>query len=248
MIRRDYDTYRFKVADWLMYLLQVGGITVGISYLFYDSVKAVILSFPIGILQYQSMKKQRIREQKQRLSVQFRSLMEGLVTSLTAGYSLEHAFREVGKDLILLYPESAEIFGELEWITSGLDRNMPIEDMLHDFGRRSGIEDIANFANVIRAAKKSGGNLIHIIQKTVHSITDKMTVEEEIATMIAAKKLEQKIMLVMPYGILGYLRITNGEFLDVLYHNAIGVCMMTVFLTGIYLAGVWAERIMDIRI
>ena len=147
-----------------------------------------------------------------------------------------------------IYAGETEIMEELEWILSGIDRNVPIEELLKDFGERSGSEDIRNFANVIRAAKKSGGNLINIIQKTVHSIAGKMAVEEEIATMIAAKKLEQKIMLVMPYGILGYLRLTNGEFLTVLYHNGIGMCLMTIFLTGIYLAGIWAERIMDIQI
>ena len=248
MTRKNYDTYRFTIMDWLMCILQAGAFTTVIGYLFYDSIKAAVLILPVGIGQYRSIRRQKILEQKKRLSVQFKSLMEGLVTSLTAGYSLERAFREAKKDLALLYPETAEIFGELEWILSGLDRNMPIEELLYDFGGRSGIEDIANFANVIRAAKKNGGNLIHIIQKTVHSIADKMTVEEDIATMIAAKRLEQKIMLVMPYGILGYLKLTNGEFLTVLYHNGIGVCLMTAFLAGIYLAGIWAERIMDIRI
>ena len=105
-----------------------------------------------------------------------------------------------------------------------------------------------NFANVIRAAKQNGGNLIRIIQKTVNSITDKMMVEEEIQTMIAAKKLEEKIMMVMPYGILLYLRVSNGDFLQVLYHNLIGAGIMLLFLIGVNIAGMWAEKIMEIPI
>lgn len=248
MTKRNYEQYRFDVTDWLEYIIRVSGMTGVIGYLFYDSAKAIVLAIPIGLWQYSSLKRYKTKEQKQRIAMQFRSLMEGLVTSLTAGYSLEHAFFEVKKDMSFIYAEETEIMEELEWILSGIDRNVPIEELLKDFGERSGSEDIRNFANVIRAAKKSGGNLIHIIQKTVHSIAGKMAVEEEIETMIAAKKLEQKIMLVMPYGILGYLRLTNGEFLTVLYHNGIGMCLMTIFLTGIYLAGIWAERIMDIQI
>lgn len=248
MTKRNYEQYRFGITDWIEYMIRVSGMTGVIGYLFYDSAKAVVMAIPIGLWQYRSLKRHKTKEQKQRIAMQFGTLMEGLVTSLTAGYSLEHAFLEAGKDLSFVYAEETEILEELEWILSGIDRNIPVEDMLKDFGERSGSEDIRNFANVIRAAKRSGGNLIHIIQKTVHSITDKMAVEEEIATMIAAKKLEQKIMFIMPYGILGYLRLTNGEFLTVLYHNGIGVCLMTVFLIGIYLAGIWAERIMDIQI
>ena len=140
------------------------------------------------------------------------------------------------------------IFKEIDLILKGIRVNIPVEKLLKDFGNRSGVEDICNFANVVVAAKKSGGNLIHIIEKTVHSISDKLAVEEEIKTLIAAKRLEEQIMMILPYGILFYLRITNGEFLEVLYHNAIGVMLMTVFLVIIYIANLWAGKIMEIRV
>ena len=40
-----------------------------------------------------------------------------------------------------------------------------MKKLLKDFGDRSGVEDIENFANVVAAAKHGGGNLIHIIEK-----------------------------------------------------------------------------------
>ena len=216
--------------------------------IFYDSYKACLLLIPFAIVDYQRMKKRRLEEQKRRLTIQFKSLMESLVTSLNAGYSLERAFLDAYRDLQLIYEKDELIFPELGIIRSGLSVNLPIEKLLSDFGNRSGIEDIRNFANVIMAAKKSGGNLIHIIQKTVNSITDKMEVEEEIETLITAKKLEERIMMVMPYGIIFYLRVTNGEFLEILYHNALGAILMTVFLMVIYLADIWAASIMEIRV
>ena len=129
-----------------------------------------------------------------------------------------------------------------------MKRNIPIEKLLLDFGRRSDIEDIDNFARVVVVAKKSGGNLIRIIQKTVRSISKKISVEEEINTLITAKKLEQKIMMVMPYLIILYLRMTNGNYFDVLYHNPIGAGIMTIFLLLIYVADWWAKKITEIKI
>lgn len=78
--------------------------------------------------------------------------------------------------------------------------------------------------------------MIHIIQKTVNCISDKISVEEEIETLIAAKKMEEQIMMMMPYGILLYLRVTSIGYLDPLYHNPIGIFLMTIFLILIYLA------------
>lgn len=244
----DYRQYHFTLRDWGEYVLTILIKGVAISYLFYDSYKMCFLLIPFFVLDYRTMKKEKMIKRDRELTIEFRSMMEALVTSLTAGYSLEHAFSDAKRDLSFMYPSDAIIFKELDEIIAGLKVNIPIEKMLQDFGYRSGIEDIENFANVVMAAKRSGGNLIRIIEKTVRNISDKLRVEEEMETMITAKKLEERIMMIMPYGILLYLRVSNGEFLQVLYHNAVGVMLMTVFLLGVYLANIWASRIMDIPV
>lgn len=90
--------------------------------------------------------------------------------------------------------------------------------------------------------------MIRIIEKAIHNITDKIAVEEEIKTTIAAKQLEQKIMMIMPYGIIFYLRVTNGDFLEILHHNIFGVLIMTLFLSIIYIADMWAKKIVEIHV
>ena len=70
-----------------------------------------------------------------------------------------------------------------------------------DMGRRSGIQDIDQFAQVA-AAKRSGGELTDIISQTAGIIRDKIQVQEEIHTMTAARVFEQKIMNGIPFGII----------------------------------------------
>lgn len=246
--KRDYSMYIFNWKDWMEFAVRFFIKSSIVCYLFYDSYKAIFLFVPFAILDYKDLKKQRIKQQKAELTLEFKAMIEALVTSLNAGYSLERAFSDVKRDLSLIYEKKALIFEELEWILQGLKMNIPLEQLLKDFAKRSGIEDIRNFANVVTVAKKSGGNLIRIIGKTVRSISDKMAVEEEIKTMVAAKKLEERIMMVMPYAILFYLRMANGEFLEVLYHNAFGIAVMTAFLIIIYAADLWAKKIMEISV
>lgn len=244
----DYRVYHFCGKDWVEYGLRQLIKSVVICYLFYDSCKAAVLILPFAFIDYHNMRERKREEQKHRLTLQFKAMIEALVTSLNAGYSLEHAFQDAKKDLALLYNRQDFIFKELDAILSGLKMNIPLERLLKDFGERSDIDDINNFANVVMAAKRRGGNLIRIIQKTVNSIADKIAVEEEIKTLIAAKVLEEHIMMIMPYGIIFYLRVSNGEFLEVLYHNALGVMLMTLFLIMIYAADIWASKIMEIRV
>lgn len=248
MNKKDYGQYHFTWRDWVEYLVLVIAKGAAIGYLFYDSYKICIFLIPFFYMDYKKMKEEKLAKQKRELTLQFKSMMEALVTSLTAGYSLEHAFLDARRDLKYLYEPDAMIFQELDDMINGLKINIPLEDMLKDFGERSKVEDVENFANVVTAAKRSGGNLIRIIEKTVRNIADKISIEEEMDTMIAAKKFEEKIMMVMPYGILFYLRMSNGSFLDVLYHNALGMILMTFFLLGVYIANWWASRIMDIQV
>lgn len=243
-----YDCYSFTIKDWLELLLLVLGKGIVICYLFYDSYQMWFMMIPFGLLDYAGMKKRKKEKQKKELVSQFKAFIETLASSLSAGYSLEKAVMEAKRDLMLIYPSDAIIVRELDGMIAGLQINVPIEKTFWDFGERSGIEDIVNFANVVTVAKHSGGNMVHIIQKTVRSIGDKLSVEEEIQTMIAAKKYEERIMMLMPYGIILYLRLSDGEFFNVLYHNLLGGVLMSVFLVAIYLADFWAQKIMEIEI
>lgn len=246
--KKQYNVYDFTWKDWVEFGLKLLFKGMVICYLFYDSSKAGLLLVPFAVMDYKKLKKVKMERVKKRLLLEFKALMEALTASLRAGYALEKAFVEAQKDLELLYDKDAVIFEELSSILSGLGMNVELEILLKDFGERSGIDDIRNFANVVAVAKKSGGNMVRVIEKTVNCISDKLAVEEEINTLIAAKKLEERIMMIMPYGIIFYLRISNGGFLQVLYHNGLGVILMTLFLAVIYIAEIWAGRIMEIQI
>lgn len=248
MKEKNYETYHFTWKDWLEYLFKLFLKGSVICYLFYNTYKAWILIIPFGVVDYRALKQKKLENQKREITLQFKSMMESIATALSAGYSLERSFEEAKRDLLLIYKATEHIFGELDLIIAGMQMNMPVETLVQGFGKRSGVDDISDFANVITVAKQSGGNLIHIIQKTVNRIADKLAVEEEIETMITAKKYEEKVMMVMPYGILFYLRIANDGFFDVLYGNVLGVVLMTVFLAVIYVADMWAQKIMEIQV
>ena len=126
--------------------------------------------------------------------------------------------------------------------------NSNVEDLLLDFGIRSHIDDIKDFAEIFRIAKRSGGNLTEIIQQTADVIGEKMDVRRKLSTIISAKKMEQSIMNVIPFGIILYIDWSSPGFFDALYHNFTGILIMTALL-GIYgLAYVLAGRIIDIKV
>ena len=126
--------------------------------------------------------------------------------------------------------------------------NQSMETLWADLGKRSGLEDIENFGEIFQVARRSGGNLKEIIQSTADNITRKTETRREIEISLAAKKMEQKVMSAVPFFILAYVDLGSPEFLEGLYHNKLGIFIMTACL-GLYLAAFfWGRRIVEIEV
>ena len=130
----------------------------------------------------------------------------------------------------------------------GLENNVVLEQLLYDLGVRSHVADIMQFADVFLIAKRSGGNLTEILEKTAAVMEQKMETDKEIQIMISSKKMEQKIMNMVPFMIIFYIGTTSKGFFDVLYHNAIGVAVMTVCLIFYGMAYLLSKRIVEIEV
>lgn len=212
-----------------------------------DAIIALCCGFIAGKM-FLPIRTEQIRTGRQKkLRSQFRDMLEALTTSLNAGSNVHDAFLSVETDLKNQYEEGAFILQELSLINSGVANGFVLEDLLADFGRRSGIEDISNFADVFQICYRQGGNIKRTLQNTTEIITDKMSVEEEIETVVSGSKNEQYIMLVMPMILVGMIKMSSADFASNfttvagLVSTTIGVVL---FITS-YLLG---RKLLEIKI
>lgn len=223
-------------------------ITILFAYYFYRSALAVLFLAPIFQKVAFYLDEICYKKKENILKNQFREMILSVATNLKVGYSVENAFLEVYADLIRLYGKKSRIVYELELIKKGLAVNMTLEKGLKDFSNRCNIEEITEFVDIFIIARKMGGNLTDIIQTTVDMISQKIEVDNEIHILISAKRLEQQIMMCVPFLIISYIEITNRNFFLPLYHNMAGVFVMSVCLL-IYLVSIKiSAKVMDIRI
>ena len=237
----NYDSYQFSIQEKLRYLLEGFIVIVVLGGLFYKSILAIILLSPLVLVYYNKKRKDLVEKRRWRLNLEFRDGINSLSAALSAGYSAEHAFIEAIKDLKRMYPQGAMIIEEFTYLVNLTQMNVSVEKALSNFGIRSGIEDIINFAEVFSTAKRTGGDIIKIIKTSGSIISDKLEVKRDIITMISAKKFEATIMKVVPVCILSYLSISSPGFLNPLYHNIFGILVMTILLI-IYL---FTYRVID---
>ena len=217
----DYSVYEFSKEEWIK--LVIGSLLFNgvISYLFYNSILLFFLLMPMIFVYSKLFKKSCMEKRMAKLNYDFKETMVALVAALNAGYSLENAFASAKQEMSLMNEgKESDMQKELDLIVRKIGVNMQIEELLIDLANRTGLEDIA----------------------------EKIEMNREIQTVIAAKKFEQKIMSIMPFFIMAYIRVTNPEYVTALYGNVAGILVMTVCLVCVALACVWSRKIIDIEV
>jgi len=244
----NYSIYKRTKLEWLKLIGIWFLISVSLGMLFYKSIVGILIIIPFVIIFEKVNKKKLIEKRKNELSAQFIEFLQVIMSSLKAGTSLERAILSARERLYSLYNNDSLIITEIISMESSLRMNIPVEDILYDFGKRSGIEDINQFAEVCKVSKRAGGNLIKVMDHTIKCIVDKNEMEREIQAFISGKKLESKFMTVILPAILLYMNISMADMMNSLYQGMLGRLVMSGVLAGYGFCCLWFDKITDIKV
>lgn len=226
----NYKVYHMKALEKVLYFLIAFVAGAAVGYLFYGGIGkdefgnptmiTHVLNIGIsggiglaaGIVFLPIRTQQIVDKQIRTLKSQFRDMLEALTTNLGAGKNVTDSFQSVYEDMKIQYDDGAYILKELEVIISGMANNIAIEDILYDFGERSGSEDISSFANVFKICYRKGGNIKDTIRNTHSILSEKMEINEDIETVVTANKTEQNVMLIMPILLIAIIKFMSPDF------------------------------------
>lgn len=246
--QKNYWQLDIRKREYLQAVLTGSILIILVSYMFYGTLWCAILFSPYLIRYIKSWEKQSIKKKQNHFRLQFKEAIQSLSTGLNVGYSVENALREATKELRGVYKKEDVILRELSYMIRQLQMNRSAEQVFSEFASRTGDEDVQVFVTVFNMAKRSGGDTLDIIRQAVRQIGEKIDVEREIETILSAKKMELKIMSIIPFAMILYLKISFPEFLSVLYGNVAGVIIMSICLI-IYLGSYeLGKRIVEIEV
>lgn len=241
----DYKIYKLTIREFLC----GGSIYVSalwiLSLLFYDSIIPVVLFSPGIILFYKYLKRLLKKRRDRKLTYQFKDTLNCISSLLSTGFSLENAIVESKKELLVLHGSSL-MYQELDLMSKKLQMNIPVEHVFSDFASRTDIDSIITFSQILSIAKPAGGDLRAVILATTKAINTEIDIRTEIDTHLAGKKFELYIMSVMPPLIMIYIQLTQPGFFTPVYHNFLGVIVMSFCLILYVISVVIAFRILSI--
>lgn len=232
----DFKTEIQCVLEWMV-------IESFFAYFFYRSYLAMIVLAP-GIWFYRKEKiKSLILKRRNNLEQQFKETLLSVQINLQSGYSVENAFLESRSYIVEIYGDNCDMAMELFWIQKGLSNGETLERLLWNLGRRCPDSALEEFAGIYSIACKMGNGWSEIITKIITGINQRMETKQEIEIMIHGRKVECRIMYIVPFFLLFYMNLTSEGYFDVLYHNPAGIIIMSVCLAGYVVAVLISEKI-----
>ena len=261
----NYKVYYMKLSEKIIYSILAFVVGAVVGYLFYGGIgvddygdpttATHILNILIpGITGLITAKlfipirtKQIIDKRRKSLTAQFRDMLSGLTTALGTGANVIDSFISVREDMRVQYEEDAFILKELDIIIAGVDNNISIEELIYDFGVRSGIDDIKDFSDVFKITYRKGGNFREIIKNTNEILGDKLEINQEIETTVAGNKMEQKMMIAMPIILVAVIKMMSPDFASN-FVTPVGIAATTVAIIMFVVSYFVAKKIMDIKV
>lgn len=231
--------------EMLANLVMIELVVMVVGKLFYGSFIAGVIISPLSMLIYKERKKQIIQRKTRQLEIQFKDMLISVSDALKVGYSFENAIRECYRDMCSIYGVDSVICGEIKIMISQIKLNIRTQEVVDNFAKRVDLKNAKLFSQIFQVAKSTGGNMTEIIKSVTDDIVLKETTRDEITASVTEKRMEQRIMSVIPIFIILYITITTPGFLDVMYASVLGKLIMTGCIAAYVMAYLWGERIIQ---
>lgn len=226
--------WRIKVKDLLLFL-------------FLDSFAGFFVFrnqwFIVGLLPlffwYQKILVQRRKEEeRKKIRKEFLMFLQSLESYMFLGYAVEQAFIEAEKDL----KNGSKHPGKFSLAISDINKKRMvgegIEGLFLEYASKTDIDEILLFAQVLCFLQKKGGDIQGLIHGTSDKIRWMMDMDNQMEVVSAAKKMEARIMMIAPFGILLFMNYSNKEYMSWYYNNPIGYFALAGLMC-FYLFAVW---------
>jgi tight adherence protein B len=161
--------------------------------------------------------------------------------SLRAGHSLLRAVDSVSKEAAA--PASEEFSRIVNETRVGRDLN----DALDEVAARMGSDDFVWVAQAIAIHREVGGNLAEVLDAVSHTIRERNAIRRQVKALSAEGKLSAIVLMALPFGVSGFIALTNPTYLSRFTESFVGYAMLATAVVMLLVGGLWLKKTVAIK-
>ena len=245
----DYGQMEFSRKEKFLFGIGMLFFLGVVSQMFYQNLVLLFL-FPLlyrkGMALYADYK---VNKRKRQFLLEFRDFLFSLSTSFATGRHILDGLRDGARYVEEIHGKHGVLQKELWYIIKAIEETGASDfSLLSDLAKRINLEDVYLFIDVFGACRETGGDLASSMHKSAFVISEKISLEQEIKTMVAQKKLEGRMITAMPFVMICFLQCVSPGYLEVMYTTVGGRCLMTIGLIMMIFAFLWMERMTNVEL
>jgi tight adherence protein B len=164
-----------------------------------------------------------------------------MASSLRAGHSLLRAVDAVSQDAAS--PTAEEFARIVNETRVGRD----LGDSLDEVAERMGSEDFTWVAQAIAIHREVGGNLAEVLDAVGNTIRERNAIRRQVKALSAEGKLSAIVLGALPFGIVGFVSMTNPSYMHKFTESLAGYAMIAAAVVLMLVGGFWLKKTVAIK-
>jgi len=172
---------------------------------------------------------------------QLHDALQMMAGSLRTGYSILQALDTTAQQAPApLSEEFARVVNE-----SRVGRD--VGQALEETAERMDSKDMAWIAQAIMINRQTGGNLAEVLDQVGVTIRERGQIKRQVQTLSSEGRLSAVVLMLLPFGVGGFILLTNPSYLSVLTESLIGYAMLVVAALELLVGGLWLRKTVTLK-
>jgi len=193
---------------------------------------------PVGARMFLSMKTSR---RQAAFADQLDDSLQLMASSLRAGHSVLRAIDAVSHEAAS--PTAEEFARIVNETRVGRDLTASLEEV----ARRMGSDDFVWIAQAIAIQREVGGNLAEVLDAVGHTIRERNAIRRQVKALSAEGKLSAYVLMALPFGICGFIWLTNPSYIAGFFTSPIGWAMLAMAALLLIAGGFWLKKMVSVK-
>ncbi|MGC0249153.1 type II secretion system F family protein [Pseudactinotalea sp. Z1748] len=183
----------------------------------------------------------RIAKRQKMFAAQLDDSLQLMASNLRAGHSLPQALASVAGEADS--PTSEEFARVVNETRVGRDMG----DALELTAARMASDDFTWVTQAIAINREVGGNLAEVLDGVADTIRQRNEIRRQVATLSAEGRLSAMVLMALPFGVGGFLLMTNPSYLAPFTESLLGYGLLVLGAIMLAVGGLWLKKVVEIE-
>lgn len=183
----------------------------------------------------------RVGRRRRAFGEQLDGTLQLMASSLRAGYSMMQVLSSVAKQ------SEEPTASELARIVNETRVGRPVVAALEEAADRMSSEDFRWATQAIAINREVGGSLAEVLDRVAGTIRERGEIRRHVAALSAEGRMSAVILMILPFGVCGFLVLINPTYLLPLVQTGLGIGLLVFSGLLFVVGGVWLSKVVQVR-